>query len=165
MKHIVSRTIVVAVSALSLGLGALAPAAALRPLPSYPLPPCSVTTNQSTYSPGDIAAIGGSGGVPGGVITFTITFDGGGSPVVLVGNVDANGNTLVFYTWPNRPGGYSIVAACPESQSPPTEIDVTPLPQTGSDVWNILRAGGVLVLLGAGLFLVARTRRRQPAAA
>lgn len=131
----------------------------------YPLPECAVTTNQGSYSPGDTAVISGSGGTPGGSITFTITFSGGGDPVVLVGQVDQNGNTSVQYIWPNRLGSYSITATCEASQSPPTTVVVSKVPSTGSDSGSLLRAGALLVLVGSGLWAVARLRRRRPATA
>lgn len=167
--HIFRRTALAVATTFVAGLVAVAPASAAPTAaarPSYPLPPCTVTTNQAGYDAGEIAVITGSGGSPGGTITFIITFSGGGAPVQLVGNVGQDGTTVVLYQWPaDQEGPYSIVAVCQESQSPPTTVVVEKIPETGSNVGNILRAGGVLLALGAGLLLVSRFRRRQPATA
>lgn len=170
--HIFRRTALAAATTFMAGLVAVAPASAApaassAPVrPAYPLPPCAVTTDASGYDEGQIAVISGSGGTPGGTITFIITFSGGGAPVQLVGNVGQDGKTVVLYQWPaGQAGPYSIVAICQESQSPPTTVVVDKIPETGSNVGNILRAGGVLLALGAGLLLVSRFRRRHLAAA
>jgi len=166
MKQFIAKSIALVAIALIALAGGVGTAAAAQPAPSYPLPLCSVATQPQVIGAGDTVTITGSGGTPGGTITFRITFPNG-TVVQLVGNVGAGGQATVVWTAPNQAGTYSVAAVCSDTaSSPPTNVVliVSEIPRTGSDPWAALRIAGVLVALGVGLFLVVKVRRQKPAA-
>ena len=141
-------------------LGAVPASAGLYP-PKAP----TVGTDKGSYIVGSSVTITANGfaSCSNGVVTFTITPPGGGTPIVVTAPVAANGSATVTIAAPPALGTYIVIASCGDITASTTFI-VSRIPVTGSNVDVPLRAGAMLVLLGGGLFVVAR-RRRRPAAA
>ena len=149
--------LVAAVSSLLLGV---APAAAAPYPPAAP----TVVTDAGTYVAGSpvIITASGFGACVGGIVTFTITPPGGGTPVVVTAPA-SGGSATVTITAGKVVGVYTVVATC-GTLTATTTFGVRKLPPTGSNIDVPLQSAAVLVLLGAGLVVVA-LRRRRPATA
>lgn len=166
--------LVAAVSSLLLGV---APAAAAPYPPAAP----TVVTDSGTYVAGSPVVITarGFGACVGGIVTFTITPPGGGTPIVVTAPLnlssaaglrtaalpaaDAFDSATVTITAGKVVGVYTVTATC-GSLTATTTFGVRKLPPTGSNIDVPLQSAAVLVLLGAGLVVVA-LRRRRPATA
>ncbi len=141
------------------------------PVSASPYPPQgpTVTTDSGSYAPGKpiIVTATGFAECKSGVVTFTITPPGGGAPIVLTaplvaGPSGTSDTATVTVTDPGGLGTYTVVATC-GNETAATSFAIAIVPKTGSDIGMPLTTGAVLVLVGGGLFVVAR-RRRQPAA-
>ena len=154
MKRVL-MLLVAAVAALLLGA---APASAA---PYPPVTP-NVTTNAGSYVPGAsvIITANGFGTCVGGVVTFTITPPGGGTPIAATAPANASGVSTVTITAGTAVGVYNVVASC-GSLTANTTFTVRLIPATGSSIDLPLQAAAVLVLVGAGLVVVAMRRRRH----
>lgn len=101
---------------------------------------------------------------PGASVTFTVQPTAGGAATVLTATADASGNATV--TLNGSPTGASTVTASCSGVSASSSFTVRgPIPKAGSDTRSSLLMAAVLVAVGIGLLVVARTRRRQPVAA
>ena len=153
MKRVL-MLLVAAVAALLLGA---APASAA---PYPPVTP-TVTTNAGSYVPGASVIITANGfGTCVGVVTFTITPPGGGTPIVVTAPANASGVATVTITAGRAVGVYNVVASC-GSLTANTTFAVRLLPATGSSIDFPLQAAAVLVLVGAGFVVAAMRRRRR----
>lgn len=154
------RILLVALALLSV-LGMAAPAVAAKYPPGGP----TVTTDKSAYNPGDTATLRatGFGECVGGIVTFTITPAGGGTPIVITAPVQPDGTAVTTVKLPNATGTYTLVASC-QGSSATTTFVISRIPATGADSGSSLRIAAVLLLVGAGLVFVA-VRRRRPATA
>ena len=157
------KRILLVVLALVSTLGVAAPALAAPYPPGGP----TVTTDKSSYSPGSTATLRatGFGACVGGVVTFTITPPGGGTPIVVTAPVQPDGTATTTVKLPTGTGTYTLVASCAGVASAATTFVISRLPVTGADTGSPLRIGAVLLLVGAGFVFVAVRRRRSPAAA
>ena len=159
MKRVL-MLLIAAVASLLLGA---APAGA-APAGAKPYPPkaATVTTNAGTYVPGSpvIITANGFSECVGGIVTFTITPPGGGTPIVVTAPVNASGVATVTITAGKAVGTYSVVASC-GSLTATTSFAVRLIPATGSSIDLPLQAAAVLVLVGGGLVVVAMRRRRR----
>lgn len=137
---------------------------------------CFITADPSTFFPGDLVTITGTGFEPG--FETTIEFDD-----VTVGTVttDASGSFTIEVIVPDdaTPGAHSFSAICDTpgnvstttvtvSSRGATTTSTTatsggPLPRTGSEVEPLVVAGGVAVLAGLAFVMVAKRRRRSAA--
>lgn len=163
MRHSIVKLIAAVALAAASVAGAAGTAVATQSDPDYPLSPCAVTTSFS-FAPGSTIPITGTGGSPNGTTTFYVTLPNG-SVRELTGQNDADGKSTVTFITPNQTGTYTVVAVCPDQASSPPTTGVGKLPVTGSDPWGSLRLAGVLVVLGGGIFIVARKRRQETAVA
>ena len=141
-------------------LGAVPASAGLYP-PKAP----TVGTDKGSYIVDSSVTITADGftSCVGGIVTFTIKPPGGGTPIVVTAPVASDGTATVAITAPPAMGTYIVIATCGDLTASTTFI-VSRIPVTGSNMNMPLRAGTVLLLIGTGLFVVAR-RRRRPAAA
>ncbi len=150
--------LVAAVAALLLGA---APASAAP----YPPVTATVTTNAGSYVPRASVVItaNGFGACVGGIVTFTITPPGGGTPFVVTAPVSATGSATVTITAGSTIGVYNVAAVCgPLSATTSFAVRPAPgIPQTGSSIDGPLRAAAVLMLIGVGFVVVAMRRRRR----
>ena len=142
-------------------LGAVPASATLYPPAKGP----TVGTDQGSYIVDSSVTITADGftSCVGGIVTFTIKPPGGGTPIVVTAPVASDGTATVAITAPPAMGTYIVIATCGDLTASTTFI-VSRIPVTGSNMNMPLRAGTVLLLIGTGLFVVAR-RRRRPAAA
>ncbi len=129
----------------------------------YPPAVPAVVTDSGAYHPGDPVTITASGfpACPGGVLTFTITPPGGGTPIVITVQVGADGTAHVTLPAPGVFGRYTVTVSC-GTVSSGTSFVVSALPTTGANSVFPLKAASVLVVVGLGLFFVG-LRRRQSA--
>jgi LPXTG-motif cell wall-anchored protein len=132
---------------------------------------CLVTVDPSTFEAGDTVTVTGTGLQPN--FETIIEFN---SVTVQVGTAttDATGAFEVQVTIPldATDGAHTITAVCDaegnisstdvtvSSVTAPTTPSGGPLPRTGSDTEPLLVVGALAVLVGIGLVLVARRRRR-----
>lgn len=138
---------------------------------------CFITADPSTFFPGEVVTITGTGFEPG--FETTIELDGG---TVVGGTVttDATGSFTTEVIVPDdaTPGAHTFSAICDTpgnettttvtvssrgATTSTTAISGGPLPQTGSDVQPLVVAGGVAVLAGLTFVMVAKRRRRSVA--
>lgn len=141
---------------------------------------CFITADPSTFFPGDVVTITGTGFEPG--FETTIEFNSV-TVTVIVGTVtaDATGSFTTEVIVPDdaTPGPHSFAATC-DTRGNETTTTVTvssrgatttsttttgggPLPTTGSDVEPLLVAGGAAILAGLAFVMVAKRRRRSVA--
>jgi LPXTG-motif cell wall-anchored protein len=130
-------------------------------------PPAGPTVEFSSAAPvpGATVNLVAAGFCPNTEVTFTI--DG-----VVVDTVTADNDGVASATVqaPSKPGKNTVVAtsnaggACSLSQSSSLAV-LGQLPATGSDSRTPLQAGGLAVLAGACLIIVAMIRRRHPSTA
>ena len=172
MKRVL-MLLIAAVASLLLGAApaGAAPAGAspsgAAPAGAKPYPPkaATVTTNAGTYVPGSpvIITANGFSECVGGIVTFTITPPGGGTPIVTTAPVNASGVATVTITSGTVIGTYTVVASCgPLSATTSFAVSAAPgIPRTGSSIDGPLRAAAVLMLIGVGFVVVAMRRRRR----
>ncbi len=120
----------------------------------------SVSTDKQVYQPGDTVVIVSTGCPVGSVVTFTITPVGGGPSVVLSAVADQTGVATVNYKAATT-GDYTVTASC-DGKTATTSFTVTSatIPSTGTDVAGVATIATLSVVIGFGLFFVARFRRR-----
>lgn len=154
------RLLVTVLCLLGVGLMAAQPTSAVYP----PGSGLTVTTDQQDYAPGLSVVVTAHACAPGASVTFTVQPTAGGPATVLTATADASGNASV--TLNGSPTGASSVTATCGGASASSSFTVRgPIPKAGSDTRSSLLSAAVLVAVGLGLLVVARTRRRQPVAA
>ncbi len=132
--------------------------------PIYP-PASSVTvvTNQQVYLVDQTVVITATACAVGDLVTFTIVPSSGGTPIVLTAVAVASGAgaAAVVTMVATDKGAYQVTATCggKSAQTNFTVVTVR-IPDTGSDVSGVITIATLVVLVGIGLFLVARLRRR-----
>lgn len=156
-------------AAASLFLGAQ-PAAAEE----YPASPPVLTTPTGSVGEGGTVTITGSGYIAGEAVTIYVAYGSGPAQAVATVTADSNGNISATVTLTQQ--GTATISAVGNVSNVSASVSVTvlaegdggsSLPVTGRDgselFWQV--GGGVTaVLLGAGLVLLANTRRRRVAA-
>lgn len=129
-------------------------------------PPASsvtVVTDRQVYFVDQTVVITATACAVGDLVTFTIVPSSGGSPVVLTGVAVASGAgaAAVVTTVAVDKGAYQVTSTCAGKSAQTTFTVVTVLiPETGSDVSGVVTIAALVLLVGIGLFFVARLRRR-----
>ncbi len=123
----------------------------------------TVTVDKTQAKPGDTVTIVGKGFPPGAEVKVSV-----GGTVVGTPTANDNGAFTFAFTVPGdaAAGPITVSASCE-----PIVINQTVsvlaetsgnLPKTGSNVWNEVRIGGALILIGAVLVIAVRKRRMAP---
>lgn len=138
---------------------------------------CIVEVSPAQFQPGRDVTVNGTGLEPN--FTSTIEFN---SVTVQVGTAttDAEGRFVTQVTIPAdaAPGAHTITAVCDadgnigssdvtvraDNAARPIGTGNNPLARTGSDTEPLVMAGGIVLIAGTALVMVAKRRRRTAAA-
>ena len=123
----------------------------------------TVTVDKTQAKPGDTVTLVGKGFPPGAEVKVSV-----GGTVVGTPTADDQGGFTFAFTVPGdaAAGPITVSASCEPivvNQTVSVLAETTGnLPKTGSNVWNEVRIGGALILVGAVLVIAVRKRRMAP---
>ncbi len=120
----------------------------------------SVATDKQAYAIGETVTISAIACAAGETVTFTVTLPNGSTVVLTAVAVAVGDQNIATVTMVGSVNGdYSVVATC-AGTSAVTAFSVFTLPITGTNVMRPITIGALALLIGSGLFIVGRTRRR-----
>ncbi len=138
--------------------------------PPAPETEASITIQKDAIAPGDIQRIFGEGWEEGSEISATITYPDGSTDQFNAAAAADGTWTLEFRVPADLPDGETTVLVEGEDRATGEMIVLSDtftidssLPITGEGVSRMALSAGVLVLIGIGLVLLARGRRREGA--
>jgi LPXTG-motif cell wall-anchored protein len=136
------------------------------PAHAYPPGGPAVGTDRSTYTVGSKVFITAKGFVDcaGKTVVFTIFAPASSERIVVTGIAHEAGVAVVSIPAPEGLGQYTVVASSDGCPTTSTTFIVGRLPQTGSDPQSWVVTAAALLFTGAGLWFVARRRRRTVSA-